>query len=119
MNLIAQTDSLKEYAGSYTFGDGSPVTSVDVILSDGALTMTSSAGNSSLTNLGVDSFQIVDFNGTAVFRRNENKIVNAVHIEAMGYVLDGQKQANGIWIYREYQLAENKEMITRERKLFR
>jgi hypothetical protein len=102
----AQTDSLKEYTGTYVFGDGSPVPSVEVSIADGALSMNSTAGNSPLTLLGVDSFQIVQFSGTAVFRRNEDKKINAVHIEAMGYVMDGQKQANGIWIFREYYPGE-------------
>lgn len=111
VTVNAQTDSLQQYAGTYVFGDGSPVTSVDVIMNDGALNMTSSAGNSSLTRLGIDSFQIVDFSGTAVFRRGEDKRVNAVHIEAMGYVMDGQKQQNGIWIFREYLLVEKKAFL--------
>ena len=111
LTVKAQTDSLGQYAGTYTFADGSPVPSVEVTLTDGALSMASTAGTSALTQLGVDSFEIVQFSGTAVFRRNGDKKVNAVHIEAMGYVMDGQKQANGLWIFREYFLAGNKEMI--------
>jgi hypothetical protein len=106
LTVKAQTDSLKEYTGTYVFGDGGPIPSVEVSIADGALSMNSSAGNSPLTQLGVDSFQIVQFSGTAVFRRNEDKKVNAVHIEAMGYVMDGQKQASGIWIFREYYSGE-------------
>jgi hypothetical protein len=108
LTVQAQADSLQQYAGSYVFGDGSPIPSVDVVMTDGALTMSSSAGNSSLIKLGVDSFSIVDFNGTAVFRRSEDSKISGVHIEAMGYVMDGQKQQNGIWIFSEYFLAENK-----------
>ena len=108
LSVNAQTDSLKQYTGTYVFGDGSPVPSVEVSMTDGALSMSSTAGNSSLTQLGVDSFQIVEFSGTAVFRRSEDKKINAVHIEAMGYVLDGQKQQNGIWIFMEYYTEENK-----------
>jgi hypothetical protein len=110
-SVNAQTDTLQQYTGTYVFGDGSPVQAVDVTLTDGALSMSSSAGNSSLTRLGVDSFQIVEFSGTAVFRRSEDKKINAVHIEAMGYVMDGQKQQNGIWIFREYYTEENKKNI--------
>ncbi len=107
----AQTDSLSQYAGKYVFPDGSVVPSVDVSMADGALSMSSTAGTSALTQLGVDSFEIVQFTGTAVFKRGEDKAVNAVHIEAMGYVLDGQKQPNGIWIFREYYLPGNKELL--------
>ena len=111
LKVNAQTDSLQDYTGTYVFGDGSPVQSVDITLTDGVLSMASSAGTSVLTRLGVDSFQIVDFSGTAVFRRSEDKKVNAVHIEAMGYVMDGQKQNNGIWIFREYYIETKKDLF--------
>jgi hypothetical protein len=107
----SQTDSLSQYTGKYVFPDGSVVPSVDVTLSDGALSMSSAAGSSGLTQLGVDSFEVVQFSGTAVFKRGEDKSVNAVHIEAAGYVLDGQKQPNGIWIFREYYMPGNKELL--------
>ncbi|MBI5856283.1 MAG: hypothetical protein HZB42_01430 [Sphingobacteriales bacterium] len=107
----SQTDSLTQYTGKYVFPDGSVVPSVDVALSEGALSMSSAAGSSPLTQLGLDSFEIVQFTGTAVFRRGEDKTINAVHIEAMGYVLDGQKQSNGIWIFREYYLPVNRELL--------
>lgn len=91
---------LEDYVGKYAFADGSPVPDVDVLLQGGALSMLSAAGNSSLTQLGIDSFSIVEFSGTAVFRRGEDKKVNLVHIEAMGYILDGHKVPSGIWIFR-------------------
>ena len=88
---------------------------MEVILTDGNLTMGSSAGNSSLVKLGVDSFQIVEFSGTALFKRGEDKTVNAVHIEAMGYILDGQKQKDGLWIYTSYYRPANKELLLTKR----
>lgn len=106
----AQSDSLQQYTGSYVFPDGSVVPNVDVAVVDDALSMSSPAGASPLVKLGVDSFQVVQFSGTAVFKRGEDKQVNAVHIEAMGYVLDGVKQKSGIWIFREYYLPANKEL---------
>jgi hypothetical protein len=109
-SVSAQTDSLFQYTGTYVFPDESVVPTVDVAVADGALTMSSPAGSSPLTQLGVDSFQIVQFSGTAVFKRGDDKSVNAVHIEAMGYILDGVKQKNGIWIFREYYLPANKEL---------
>jgi len=110
----AQTDTLQQYAGTYVFPEGSPVPSVEVVLADGALSMNSAAGNSSLTQLGVDSFLIVQFSGTAVFQRGEDKLINAVHIEAAGYIMDGKKQANGLWIFREYYLPVDKMNIRKE-----
>lgn len=110
--IHAQTDSLNEYTGSYVFPSGNVIPSVEVILTDGSLSMTSTAGTSSLTKLGIDSFEITEFSGTAVFKRNEEKKINGVHIEAMGYVMDGEKQENGVWIFRQYFLPCNKEIFT-------
>ena len=95
-NFINAQDTLEHYTGKYLFPEGSPVPEVEVVLSGDALSMISSAGTSSLTKLGIDSFQIVEFSGTAFFKRGDDKKVNAVHIEAMGYVLDGQKQSTGL-----------------------
>lgn len=93
--LNAQDTTMKEYVGKYVFPDGSVVPDVEVVLQDSVLTMTSTAGSSTLVKLGVDSFQIVEFSGTAVFRRGEDKKVNLVHIDAMGYILDGNKVPSG------------------------
>jgi hypothetical protein len=71
--------------------------------------MTSAAGSSSLNELGIDSFAIVEFSGVAVFKRGDDKKVNAVHIEAQGYVLDGQKQSSGAWSFT-YYLRPNREL---------
>jgi hypothetical protein len=101
----AQTDKprppLEDFVGKYTFPDGSVVPEVDVTLSSNALTMASTAGTSALVELGIDSFQIVEFSGIAVFKRGDDKKVNAVHIEAAGYVLDGQKKSGG-WSFTYY-----------------
>ena len=113
--INAQTDPapkppLEDFVGKYVFPDGSVVPEVTVTLDGSALTMASSAGTSALTELGRDSFTIVEFSGTAVFKRGDDKKVNAVHIEAMGYVLDGQKQNNGAWAFT-YYLKPNRELL--------
>lgn len=100
----------EDYVGKYVFPEGSVVPDVDVTLSGSALTMTSAAGASALVELGVDSFQIVEFSGFAVFKRGEDKKVNAVHIEAGGYVLDGQKKSGGGWTFT-YYILPNRELI--------
>lgn len=102
---------LEDYVGKYVFPDGSVVPDVEVLLADGALSMTSSAGTSSLTKLGVDSFSIVEFGGTAVFKRGEDKKVKSVHIEAAGYILDGEKVPSGTWAFTLYMIAPNKELL--------
>ena len=101
---------LEDFVGKYVFPEGSVVPDVDVLLSGSALTMTSAAGSSVLNELGRDSFQIVEFNGIAVFKRGEDKKVNGVHIEAQGYVLDGQKKSGGSWVFT-YYLRPNKELL--------
>ena len=103
----AQTDPapkppLEDFVGKYVFPEGSVVPDVTVTLSDSALTMSSTAGTSALTELGRDSFTIVEYSGIAVFKRGDDKKVNGVHIEAMGYVLDGQKQSSGAWAFTYY-----------------
>jgi hypothetical protein len=104
-------DSLQQYTGKYIFPEGAPVPEVEVTLTDGALAMGSVAGNSELTALGIDSFLIVEFSGTAVFKRAEDKKVNAVHIEAAGYILDGKKQDTGQWIFTGYYRPANRELL--------
>lgn len=101
---------LEDFVGKYVFPEGSVVPDVDVLLSGSALTMTSAAGSSALNELGRDSFQIVEFNGIAVFKRGEDKKVNGVHIEAQGYVLDGQKKSGGNWVFN-YYVRPNKELL--------
>jgi len=111
VTTVNAQDTLQQYAGKYVFPEGAPVPEVEVISASGGLTMTSVAGNSSLVQLGSDSFQIVEFSGTAVFKRSEDKKVNAVHIEAMGYVLEGQKQNTGLWIFTAYYRPVNRELL--------
>jgi hypothetical protein len=102
-----------DFVGRYVFPEGSVVPDVTVALSGEALTMTSAAGSSNLTDLGRDSFTIVEFSGVAVFKRGEDKKVNAVHIEAQGYVLDGQKQSSGAWSFT-YYLRPNRDLLVKK-----
>ena len=105
----AQTDSLSQYVGTYFFPDGSVVPSVEVKLDNGSLFMSSAAGTSSLVWLGVDSFSIVEFSGSAVFKKGDDGKIAMVHIDAGGYILDGKKQLNGLWIMREYFIGKKDE----------
>ena len=99
----AQADStLKEFTGRYIFPDGSVVPDVTVSLEAEGLSMSSTVGVSALTKLGVDSFAVVEYSGTALFTRGEGNKINGVHIEAAGYILDGVKDAATGWTYRFY-----------------
>jgi len=118
LNVNAQSDPapkppLSDYVGRYVFPEGSVVPDVTVALNGEALTMSSAAGNSNLTEAGRDTFTIVEFSGIAIFKRGEDKKVNAVHIEAQGYVLDGQKQSGGSWSFT-YYLLPNRELLLKK-----
>lgn len=88
----AQDTLQQQYVGKYKFAAGSPVTEVEVVLQDGVLTMHSAAGSSVLRFEKTDQYTIVAFNGLALFTRNQVGKVAGVHIEAMGYVMDGTKE---------------------------
>jgi hypothetical protein len=109
--VVNAQDTLTQYTGKYVFPDGGPVPEVEVTLTDGALSMGSVAGNSLLIQLGVDSFLIVEFSGTAVFKRAEDNKVNGVHIDAAGYILDGKKQDTGVWVFTGYYRPANGELL--------
>lgn len=89
--LANKNDSLKQYTGKFKFPEGSIITEATITFEDGVLNVSSTAGSSTLEKTGEDEFLITGFNGTAVFKRNESKKIIGVHIEAMGYVLDGTK----------------------------
>lgn len=90
----AQDSTLKkEIMGRYTFPAGSVVEEVNVSEEAGMLTMSSSVGTSALEQVKGDTFNITSFNGIAVFRRNDQRKVVGVHIDASGYVLDGVKDS--------------------------
>jgi hypothetical protein len=87
------TDStVNQLVGKYKFGEGSPVPEVTVVLENGVLMMNSQAGSSTLEKSADDVYVITQFQGTAKFTRNENKVVTGVTILAMGYELVGTKE---------------------------
>lgn len=103
-NLHAQQDSTKkpvpahiDFIGKYSFPVGSVVPQVEIVGDSlSALTMNSEAGSSPLVHTEGDNFEITSFSGTASFKRNDTtRQVIAIHIEAMGYILDGEKDKNG------------------------
>jgi hypothetical protein len=95
----AQDTTQQQYLGKYKFPAGSVVPEVTVTIESGVLMMSSTAGTSSLQLVKGDTFTIVSFSGTAIFKRNEGNKVVGVHIDAGGYVLDGTKEeSSGILI---------------------
>jgi hypothetical protein len=94
---FAQQDTLQQYTGKYKFPAGSVITEAEVVYADGVLTVNSSAGASPLRFEKDDQFTIVNFDGTAIFTRNAQRKIAGVHIEAMGYVMDGTKDETVQW----------------------
>jgi hypothetical protein len=105
--------TLEDYVGKYVFPEGSVVPDVTVTLSGNALSMSSVQGSSALVQQGIDTFQITEFSGIAIFKIGDDKKVNGVHIEAMGYVLDGRKESSGLW--RFTYLRPHKELLLARR----
>lgn len=89
----AQTkdSTLNDFVGKYKFPEGSIVTEVTVSMEGDGLVMGSSVGNSALVKTGEDQFSITAFEGTAQFKRDANKKVTGVSINAGGYALEGTK----------------------------
>lgn len=106
-------DSLTEYTGKYIFPEGSVVTEINVSIENGGLISNSSQGTATLSRAGVDSFLVVEYNGTAVFKRNEEKKVNGVHIEVMDFILDGKKEESGSWSFSVLYLPSRELQLTK------
>jgi hypothetical protein len=87
-----QDTTLAQYVGKYIFPSGSVIDAVTVTLENEALVMNSSAGSSALTKEGEDLYVIVAFQGKALFKRDSNKKIVGVSINAMGYQLEGTKE---------------------------
>lgn len=116
--LNAQTfvadSSLKEYTGRYVFPEGNVVPDVTVTLESDQLNMSSTAGTSLLAKLGVDTFSIVEFNGTAIFRRSETKLIKSVYIEAGGYIMEGTRDGNNGFSFKVYKKPEEAILVSRD-----
>lgn len=94
----AQDSTFKELTGKYRFPAGSVIGEANLSVENAALTMSSSAGISTLERIKGDTFNVVSFNGICIFKRDDAKKVNGVHVDASGYVLDGVKEAAAVAI---------------------
>lgn len=92
ISFAQQDTALVQFVGKYKFPDGSVIAEVTVILDNGALAMGSSYGNSALEKENEDLYAIVAFQGKALFKRDANKKIIGVSINAMGYQLEGTKE---------------------------
>lgn len=99
--------TLQDFVGKYKFPDGSIVPEVTVSVEGAGLVMGSSIGNSALVKIGDDLFSITAYDGSAQFKRDANKKVIGVSINAGGYALEGTK-SDGIAIDRSYVMLINR-----------
>jgi len=90
--IQAQDSTAAQLAGKYKFPDGSVIAEVTVVYENGSLMMNASVGSSVLEKEAEDVYNIVAFQGKAVFKRDANKKVIGVSINAMGYQLEGTKE---------------------------
>jgi len=88
----AQDTTSKEMVGKYKFPTGSVIEEAIVTWENGVLTMSSTAGVSVLEKMKGDTFNVVSFNGICIFKRDDAKKVSGVHVDASGYILDGEKE---------------------------
>ena len=89
--------TLQDFVGKYKFPEGSVVSEVSVSIEGEGLVMGSSIGTSTLVKIGEDLFSITAYDGSAQFKRDTNKKVIGVSINAGGYALEGTK-SDGIAI---------------------
>jgi len=94
-------DSLKEYTGKYKFPDGGPFTEVTIAIENGGLTATSAAGGSELKRREGDIFDIVAYGGTAIFKRNDAKVITKLQVQVNDLDIEGQK-TEGLYLSTEF-----------------
>jgi len=99
LTVNAQTDSLKQYTGTYKFPDGSMFTEMIVTLDSNVLTGSTTLGSSELKRTEGDVFEVVAYGGTATFKRNAENKINAVHLLVGNIDVEGTK-TEGLMISR-------------------
>jgi hypothetical protein len=99
--------TLQDFVGKYKFPEGSIVAEVTVSMEGSGLVMGSSIGTSTLVKIGEDLFSITAYDGSAQFKRDTNKKVIGVSINAGGYALEGTK-SDGIAIDKAHAIFINR-----------
>lgn len=89
----AQDTTLKAYVGTYTFPDGSMVSSVDVTLKDTVLNASSAQGATDLVRQSRDTFSLASYSGMAYFKRDANGMISGLTVQIEDTTMEGTKQA--------------------------
>lgn len=92
----AQTDTLQQYTGKYKFPEGSVVSEINVTVESGVLMAGSVMGNTELKKTEGDVFEIVNFGGTATFKRNTEGKIISVRVQVSDVDMEGVKQESAV-----------------------
>jgi len=92
----AQTDTLQQYTGKYKFPEGSVVSEINVTVESGVLMAGSVMGNTELKKTEGDVFEIVNFGGTATFKRNTDGKIISVRVQVSDVDMEGAKQESAV-----------------------
>ena len=99
-SVHAQSTTLNDYFGKYTFPEGSPVTEVSITAEDTVLTINSAMGSTALDRKGIDSFYLAAYDAPVVFKRDASNAVVSISITVQGMELVGTKAA-AVTAYRK------------------
>jgi len=85
-------EELAEYVGTYKMGAGDAVDEVKVTLKDGVLTVSGRAGSADLSRQKADTFNVEQYGGQVIFKRNVSKISGIkIDIPAGNIYVEGVK----------------------------
>ena len=91
ISIQAQDTTLTQFTGKFKFAEGSPVQEVAISADNGALVAVSVLGTFVLQKTGEDQFFIAEFQAPVVYKRDSNKKVVGLAINANGMVLEAVK----------------------------
>jgi hypothetical protein len=91
ISIQAQDTTLTQFTGKFKFAEGSPVQEVVITADNGALVAVSAMGSFVLQKTGEDQFFIAEFQAPVVYKRDSNKKVVGLAINANGMVLEAVK----------------------------
>ncbi|MEY3739092.1 MAG: hypothetical protein RL544_1870 [Bacteroidota bacterium] len=91
ISIQAQDSTLTQFTGKFKFAEGSPVQEVVINADNGALVAVSAMGSFVLQKTGEDQFFIAEFQAPVVYKRDSNKKVVGLAINANGMILEAVK----------------------------
>ena len=91
VSIQAQDSTLTQFTGKFKFAEGSPVQEVVITVDNGALIIGSAMGSSVLQKTGEDQYLITDFQAALIYKRNNDKKIVGLTINANGMVLEAVK----------------------------